>query len=175
MNLNSRPVGLVDATHPGRRYQSLWGSFETNDPASARRSGMTRYHLEVFPPGTNSDERRGLHRFRQWRLWGALAAIVGEFTIGSTSHSWQVPLYIAVVYLVGLMIGLRLTNRLRRSIHTLYVATILAGGSTFVEGDLELLQSCVTELDTLDRGRRDGVIGPVEYETGWARLYARIG
>jgi hypothetical protein len=73
------------------------------------------------------------------------------------------------------MIGLRRTNRLRRSIHTLYVATILAGGSTFVEGDLELLQSCVTELDTLDRDRRDGAIGPMEYETGWARLYARIG
>ena len=145
-----------------------------NDPASARRSGMTRYHLEVFSPGTNAEERRGLRRFRQWRLWGALAAIVGEFTIGSASHNWQVPLYLAIAYLAGLFIGLQLTKRVRRSIHALYVATTLAGGSRFVEGDLELLESCLTELDALDRDRRDQAISPVEYEAGWARLHARI-
>jgi hypothetical protein len=174
MNMNSRPAGLADAIHRARRYQSSWGTFEANDPASARRSGMTRYHLEILPPGTNSTERRQLQRFREWRLWGALAALAGDFVIGSTWRNWQVPLFIAFAYLAGLIIGLYLTRRLRSSIHSMYVATILAGGSTFVEGDLELLESCLTELEELDENRKTSAIGPVQYEAAWARLYARI-
>jgi hypothetical protein len=174
MNTNSRPAGLSDAIHRARRYQSIWGSFEANDPASARRSGMTRYHLEILPPGTNSTERHQLRRFRQWRLWGALAALAGDFVIGSTWRGWQVPLLIAFVYLVGLAVGLQRTRRLRRAIHSVNVATILAGGSTFVEGDMKLLESCLTELEILDEGRKSSAIGPVEYEVNWTRLYARI-
>jgi hypothetical protein len=174
MNTNSPSTGLADAIHRARRYQSIWGSFEVGDPASARRSGMTRYHLEILPPGTNSIERHQLGRFRQWRLWGALAALAGSFAISSTWHSWQVPLYLAFAYIAGLAIGLQRTRRLRRSIRSLNVATILAGGSTFVEGDMDLLDSCVAELEALDEDRKTLSIGPVEYEAAWARLYARL-
>ena len=174
MNMNFGPGGLPDTADHARQYQSIWGSFEVNDPASARRSGMKRYHLEILPPGTNSTERRQLRRFRQWRLWGALVALTGEFVIGATWHSWQAPLYIAFAYLAGLIIGLQLTRRLRNSIHSVYVGTILIGGSTFVEGDMGLLESCVTEFEALDRKRLESSIGPVEYEAVWARLYARL-
>ena len=174
MNINSRPAGLTDAIHRARRYQSIWGSFEANDPASARRSGMTRYHLEILPPGTNSAERRQLRRFRQWRLWGALAALAGDFVISSTWRGWQLPLFIALTYLAGLIIGLHLTSRLRHAIHTMNVATILAGGSTFVEGDMHMLEGLLGEFETLDEDRKTSSIGPVEYEAVWARLYARI-
>ena len=174
MNINSRPAGLTDAIHRARRYQSIWGSFEANDPASARRSGMTRYHLEILPPGTNSAERRQLRRFRQWRLWGALAALAADFVIGSTWQGWQLPLYIAFVYLAGLAIGLHATRRLRRAIHSMNVATILAGGSTFVEGDMHMLEGFLVELETIDKERKSSSISPVEYEATWARLYARL-
>jgi hypothetical protein len=173
MNGNSS-AGLADAIHRARRYQSIWGSFEANDPSSARRSGMTRYHLEILPPGTNSIERGQLRRFRQWRLWGALAALTGSFLIGSTWPNWQLPLYLAFTYFAGLAIGLQLTRRLRREIHSLNVATILTGGSTVVEGDLELLESFVSEFETLDERRQTSSISPLEYEAAWARLYARL-
>jgi hypothetical protein len=102
---------------------------------------MKRYHLEILPPGTNSTERRQLRRFRQWRMWGALVALTGEFAIGEMLHSWQAPLYIAFAYLAGLAFG---------------------------------LESCVTEFEALDRNRLESSIGAVEYEAGWARLYALL-
>jgi hypothetical protein len=174
MNVNPEASASAGVTHRARRYQSLWGSFEANDPVSARRSGMKRYHLEVFAPGTDSVERGQLRRFRQWRVWGALIALACDFIIASTWHSWQAPLLIAVVYLAGLMIGLRLTSRVRRGIHSLNVGTILLGGSTIVEGDIALLESCLSEFETLDRERSTSTISPVEYEAEWAHLYARL-
>jgi hypothetical protein len=135
---------------------------------------MKRYHLEILPPGTNSTERRQLRRFRQWRMWGALVALTGEFAIGEMLHSWQAPLYIAFAYLAGLAFGLQLTRRVRSAIHSVYVGTVMVGGSTFVEGDMELLESCVTEFEALDRNRLESSIGAVEYEAGWARLYALL-
>jgi hypothetical protein len=174
MNMNFGPGEPADTDRRASRYQSIWGSFEVNDPVSARRSGMKRYHLEILPPGTNSAERRQLRRFRQWRLWGALVALVGQFLIGETLHSWQAPLYIAFAYLAGLAFGLQLTRRVRSAIHSLNVGAILVGGSTFVEGDIWLLENCVSEFEALDRNRLESSIGPVEYEAGWARLYARL-
>ncbi len=174
MNMNFRPGGPADTERRASRYQSIWGSFEVNDSVSARRSGMKRYHLEILPPGTNSTERRQLRRFRRWRLWGALVALTGEFAIGELLHSWQAPLYIAFAYLAGLALGLQLTRRVRSAIHSVYVGTVMVGGSTYVEGDMALLESCLTELETLDQDRQDSSIGPVEYEAGWARLYARL-
>ena len=174
MNVNSEAGNMAGTTDRFGRYQSLWGSFEANDPLSARRTGMKRYHLEVFPPGTNATERRELRRFRQWRVWGALIALALDFIIASTWRGWQVPLLIAVVYIAGLMIGLQLTKRVRRAIRNVYVATIRVGGSTVVEGDIVELESCVSELETLDRDRSVSAIGPLEYEAAWARIYARL-
>lgn len=164
------------AEHPkqGRRYESTWGSLEVSDPTSARRSGFTRYRLEIYPPGTNYAERRQLIRFRQWRLWGALAALTGEFMVGTIWSGWQGPLYIAAIYIAGLMLGLQITKRLRRAIHAINVATILVGGSSYVEGDLNLLESCVTEFERLDRERAENRVDPVEYESVWTNLYARL-
>jgi hypothetical protein len=158
----------------GSSYRSMWGSLEVSDPVSARRSGLTRYRLEIFPPGTNADERRRLHRFRQWRLWGALVALVSSFLIEAWSPGWQWPLYVAVVYIAGLIIGLHLTSGLRRAIRTLTVATISLGGSIYVEGDLGLLERCVTELEELDGDRRDGSVTPLAYELAWSELYERL-
>jgi MFS family permease len=158
----------------GSSYRSTWGGLEVSDPVSARRSGMTRYRLEIFPPGTNADERRGLLRFRQWRLWGALVALVGSFLIEAWLPGWQWPLYVAVAYVAGLIIGLHLTSDLRRATRTLTVATIALGGSTYVEGDLGLLESCVTELEELDSDRRGGSVTPLAYELAWSGLYGRL-
>ena len=135
---------------------------------------MKRYHLEILPPGTNATERRQLRKFRQWRVWGALGALATDFVIASTWHSWQAPLFITVVYLAGLILGLQATKRVRREIRSLNVGTILLGGSTIVEGDIGLLESCLSEFETLDRERSVSAIGPVEYEAEWARLYARL-
>jgi hypothetical protein len=130
--------------------------------------------LEVFPPGTDAIERRQLQRFRQWRVWGALTALVADVVVGSAWHGWQAPLFIAAVYLAGLVIGAHATKRLRKGIHTLNVATILVGGTTHAEGDLALLESCVVELEQLDRGHAEGQIGPVEYERAWTNIYVRL-
>jgi len=164
------------AEHPrhGRSYGSTWGSLEVSDPTSARRSGMTRYRLEIFPPGTNYAERRQLIRFRQWRLWGAFAALTGAFLVGSIGSGWQVPLYIAATYIAGLMLGLQMTQRLRKAIHTVSAATIRVGGSPYVEGDLNLLENCVNEFERLDRERAENRVDPVEYESVWTNLYARL-
>jgi hypothetical protein len=158
----------------GRRYAGVWGSLEVSDAATARRSGITRYRLEIFPPGTSSVERRDLLRFRQWRLWGALAALLGEFLVGTIWPGWQGPIYIAAVYVAALLVGLELTKRLRKGIHGVTVATIQALGSTYTEGELELLESCVTDFERIDRERAAGRIDPVQYEGAWAKLYARV-
>jgi hypothetical protein len=164
------------SARPGqaRRYAGVWGSLEVSDLATARRSGVTRYRLEIFPPGTNSVERRELLRFRQWRLWGALAALLGEFLVGTIWPGWMGPIYIAVAYIAALMFGLQLTKRLRKSLRGVTVATILAGGSTYTEGEMGLLQSCVADFERLDREYAEGLISPVQYESAWANLYARV-
>jgi hypothetical protein len=159
----------------GRRYQGPWGSLEVSDVASARRSGLTRYRLEVFPPGTNFAERHQLTRFRQWRLWGAFAALMGEFLLGGIWHGWQVPLCLAGIYLAGLLVGARATRRLRTATHALHVATATVGGSTYVEGDLDLLERCVTEFERLEGERVERHIEPVEYESVWTRIYVLLG
>jgi hypothetical protein len=159
----------------GRRYQGPWGNLEVSDVASARRSGLTRYRLEVFPPGTNFVERHQLSRFRQWRLWGAFVALVGEFLFGDIWRGWQVPLCLVGIYLVGLIVGARATRRLRAATHTLRVATAMVGGSTYVEGDLDLLERCVTEFEHLDGQRAERRIEPVEYESAWSRIYVLLG
>jgi hypothetical protein len=174
MNMKSQTIGLTEAFRRTGRYQSLWGGFEASDPSAARRSGVTRYHLEILPPGTNALERRQLQQFRQWRLWGALAALVGSMVLASAWPGWQPPVYLACTYIAGLLIGLQLTKRVRGAAHRLNVATIKVGGSTYVEGDMELLENCVAELDTLDRERDSSSIAPVQYESEWARLYARL-
>jgi hypothetical protein len=167
-------VSTVRSGATAGRYVGDWGSLEISDPASARRSGFTHHRLEVYPPGTDSIERRQLQRFRLWRVWGALAAIVAVVIVGSAWHGWQAPLFIAVVYLAGLMLGAHANKRLRQGIHTLNVATILVGGTTHVEGDIGLLESCVVELEQLDRRRAEGQIGPVEYERVWTKIYLRL-
>jgi hypothetical protein len=159
----------------GRRYDGAWGSLDVTDVASARRSGMTRYRLEIFPPGTNSIERRQLRHFRAWRLWGAPIALIGEFLVGTVWPGWQGPLYLAVTYFAGLLLWLKLTQRLRKATRVVHVATILVGGRTHVEGNIELLESCATEFESLDRARAARSIDPVQYETAWAALYARLG
>lgn len=158
----------------GSGYRSVWGSLEVSDPASARRSGLTRYRLEIFPPGTNVEERRQLLRFRQWRLWGALVAVIASFLTEAWWPGWQWPLYVAVVYIAGLVLGMHMTGGLRRATRTLTVATMALGGSTYVEGDLVLLESCVTDLEELDGDRRDGGVTPLAYEVAWSELYGRL-
>jgi hypothetical protein len=174
MNMKSGSIGLTEAFRRTGRYQSLWGSFDASDPAAARRSGVTRYHLEILPPGTDALERRQLRRFRQWRLWGALAALIGSMMIASAWPGWQAPLYLACTYIAGLLIGLHLTKRVRNAAHRLNVATVKIGGSTYVEGDMKLLESCVADLDALDHERDESSIAPVQYESEWARVYARL-
>ena len=158
----------------GRGYRSIWGDLEVSDVVSARRSGVTRYRLEVFPPGTNAAERLSLRRFRQWRVWGALIALVVIFFVGAWWPGWQGPLYIAAVYIAGLILGLHRTGRLRRATRTVIVASTVLGGTTYVEGDLELLESCVTDLERLDDGRRAGTVNALAYELAWSELYRRL-
>jgi hypothetical protein len=94
--------------------------------------------------------------------------------VGAIWSGWQGPLYIAATYIAGLMLGLQMTKRLRKAIHTLSVATILVGGSSYVEGDLNLLEECVAEFERLDRERAENRVNPVEYESVWTNLYARL-
>jgi hypothetical protein len=164
------------AGHPrkGNSYRSLWGSLEVTDAVSARRSGLTRYRLEIFPPGTDDVERRTLLRFRRCRLYGALAAIVGIFLVAGAWPGWQGPLYIAVTYFAGLFLGLRATSRLRRATRTLTVASMSMNGTVQVEGRLALLEDCLVEFDRIDEERARGALSPIFYELAWSALYERL-
>jgi hypothetical protein len=159
---------------PINSYHRVWGNLEMSDALSSRRSGLTRYRLEIFPPGTDAESRLQLLRFRRWRLWGAVLGLAAMFAIGAVWPGWQWPTYIAVAYLAGLLIGLHTTARLRRSTHAVTAVSMALSGSTWVEGELALLESLVADFDRIDEARLAGRLSAVSYELAWSALYQRI-
>lgn len=156
-------------------YRSIWGSLDVSDPISAHRSGITRYRLEIFPPGTNSIERRQLRRLRSWRVWAAIAALIGAILIGGWWPGWLGPTFVVALYTVVLAVGLHRTSRLRRATRTVSAALVVIGGAPpVIEGDFDLLEFCAADLEALDRSRLDGEVTPVDYELEWSRMYQQL-
>jgi hypothetical protein len=116
-----------------------------------------------------------LRRFRGWRVWAALTAIVVCILVGGLSPGWASPIAIVAIYLVGLGVGLHGTRRLRRSIRSVTAAMVVVGGAQpVVEGNLRLLEDCAVELERLDRDSRDGELTALGYELEWSRLYDQL-
>lgn len=156
-------------------YRSVWGSLDVSDPVSASRSGITRYRLEIYPPGTNSLERRQLRRLRGWRVWAAITAVIAAILMGGWWPGWFAPAVIVGVYVVVLFVGLHRTSRLRRATRSVTAALVAIGGSPpLIEGDMQLLEHCALDLEQLDRHRLDGEVTPIDYELEWGRLYGEL-
>jgi hypothetical protein len=165
--LHERPVSTehrIDGLH-------RWGIVELPDAAQTVRSGVARYRLSLFPPGTNAEEVRPLIFLRRWRGYGLAGAISLEIIAGAVWPGWTTALLIAGVYLAGLVPALRTTARLRAGTRRMNVAVMNVADDREGQQRLVLLSRLVRALMALDTEFAAGGIDLVDYEARWGAMY----
>jgi hypothetical protein len=153
----------------GRRE---WGVIEI--PQHVTRTGWDRYSLTVYPPGTNTAERRALTFLRRWPLGGALGVVIAELILGAIWPSAAVFAVLVGIYLVGLVTAFVRTNGLRRRVRRLVVAVVRVAGGVEVVGDRKLFEQSVSALEDLDGRMSAGRLSVAQYEAEWAVVYNRL-
>jgi hypothetical protein len=153
----------------GRRR---WGVYETG---LVDRGGWSRYELCVYPPGTNSRERRLLNIQRNGPVAGAFVAVATLMTLSEFVP--VIPLIAAVVGGYGLLVvaGRVTTKSIRRECARMRVVTIPDRGARMAFGDPELLADCWRTMRTADRDLESGSIDMVRYELIWAEVHRLVG
>jgi hypothetical protein len=159
------------------RVQGLhrWGIVDLPDAMATARSGIARYRLQVFPPGTNSDELRPLLLLRRWRTSGALGAFALELMASSLLPGWGVQVIILCAYVLILWYAIAASAKLRGATRRLSVARIYAVDDDDSKQKLETLARHLHDLLELDQRLGAGAIGEVEYEARWSRVYRALG
>ncbi len=151
-----------------------WGIVELPDPIRTARSGIARYSLQVFPPGTNTEELRPLLFLRRWRVGGTIGALGLEMILGSLWPGWDSVVIIVCSYVLVLWYAVAASAKLRRRIRRLAVVRIHAGDDAVNREKLAVLSRYLNDLRRLDERLRTGDIDEVRYEAGWASVYDAI-
>lgn len=58
-----------------------WGSIDLPDPMMVARTGIARYSLSVFAPGTSEVERHELRVAKRWWIGTAAVTLLGELVV----------------------------------------------------------------------------------------------
>ncbi len=150
-----------------------WGRIDLPDPVRIARSGIARYHLSVYAPGTSGFERHELVRAKRWWLGSAAVTLAAEFVVSSAS--WGLPIA-SLVALSGLGVAwywLARTRTIRRGTRSLRVAVVMIAEPHRVIGDAALFGECCRQLALVD-GAGAPAMSPVDREVIWAAVYERL-
>lgn len=172
--IKSRPAPLVlrDGLRTIVEGKRPWGAIDI--PSAISRSGWDRYTLTVYPPGTNSSERRLLTFNRQWRVWGIPVVLIIGAVFGTAVLAGAAAIVIFAIYVAGIVVGLIATRKLRKRVRRLIVAAVIVGGGIQTYGSRALFESSVETLDSLDSRLRLGYLTPAQYEAGWSAVYEAL-
>lgn len=157
-----------------REGKYRWGTIEAASPVDVGRRGWGRYRLVVFPPGTNSAERRALSFRRRWPLVGAVIGIVAETVLTNFLPIALVTVVVLGGYAAGIIGSFLATRQFHGRILTVNAVMTVVGGDTRLFGQAGLLNASLATLDELDRALDAGELTEIQYELGWAAVYNAI-
>jgi hypothetical protein len=172
----ARPAGTERRSAflmPYSEFRS-WGRLDLPDPVHVARTGIARYRLRVYAPGTNETERRELTIAKRWWFGAAMVTLFGEALLASPASGTPTAPLIALAGLAVAWYWLARTRTIRRNTRTLRVAVVMAGGSREVVGDAALFGECRRQLALVDSGASAPQLTPVESEAIWATVYERL-
>lgn len=152
-----------------------WGRIDLPDPLVMARTGIARYRLRVFAPGTSDAERRELTVARRWWLGTAVASLLGELIVASAGLDETAAFVVALAGLAVCWYWLARTRTIRRNTRTLRVAVVMAGTPREVIGDAALFGECRRQLALVDDDAHPSGLVPVDREAIWAEVYDRLG
>src|ERR1019366_1105017 len=104
-----------------------WGRVDLPDPVRTQRSGIARYRLCVYAPGTTDIERRELTVARRWWLGTASITVTAELLIASGRVGDTAASAIALAGLAVAWYWLARTRTIRHGSRTLQVAVVMIG------------------------------------------------
>ena len=146
-----------------------WGTYDIH----AGRAGVVHYRLTVYPPGTNSAERRALTRAREWPIVGAIGALVAIIAFGETVGPALLMTGVLAAYVAGIVWTRSRTRHLSRAVRVVDAVMVNAGGRNVSRGELSLILTSIASLRELDENSARP--NEVEYEARWAEVYRSIG
>lgn len=164
----ARAASLLRHVVEGRRR---WGVLRIS---ASDRWGWQQLRLSIFPPGTNSQERRALAFFRNWPLVGALAAVAIMMTLGALVTPAFAAVLACVLYGAGVIVGFVVTRSVRPRIR--HVGAVIIRGERGVEhfGDASFITQTAAALTAMDDAFEHGELSAVDYEREWTDIYESI-
>jgi hypothetical protein len=155
---------IVDGLH-------VWGSIDV----SPSRYGVTRYRLVVFPPGTDTVERRLLRVWRAWPTWGALLWLTTQIVLDAILGAGAALAVSTIAYLGSGAILFGRVNVLRTRVRTLSVVRIAGYTDSHAAAMFAELKRLVAALRHADEQRDRGQLSPAAHEAVVWRVYDRMG
>jgi hypothetical protein len=138
------------------------------------RTGIARYSLSVFAPGTTEIERHDLRVAKRWWFGTAGVTLLAELIVVSAGLGLTTASVVALAGVAACWYWLARTRNIRRSTRTLHVAIVMAGSPREVIGDAALFGECRRELDRVDGDQSSASLAPVESEAIWSAVYDRL-
>jgi len=151
-----------------------WGRLDLPDPLHIARTGIARYRISVYAPGTSDLERRELRLAGRWWLGTATFGLAVEVLVAAIAGGVPAALFVALTGAAICFYWLARTRTIRRSTRTLRIAVVRTGGSHEVIGDAALFGECRRQLALLDGEPTSPHLTPLQSETIWAEVYERL-
>lgn len=175
----SSPNQSTPATTPRGRNSRLtpyteewsWGRIEFPDPVQMARSGMARYRLSVYAPGTSELERKDLVLAKRWWFASALTTILAELGIAATRASFSAAVIVSLAGLAVSWFWLARTRHIRQNTRSLRVVVVMIGSPSHVLGNAALFGECRRKLAHVGE---QSTANPVEREKIWADVYESL-
>lgn len=139
------------------------------------RYGVRHYRLVIYPPGTNTADRRLARVWRAWPIGGVVLVLLAVVLLGSAVSSPRTVLAVALAAYVsiGALLFL-LAGPARVQVRSMSI-TLMPGATDAQQRrrytEWETLTDMLTRADHM---LRTGAISPVEYEATWWRAYDRL-
>lgn len=152
---------LLEGPHP-------WGGYQVN----AGRSGVFHVRLTVYPPGTNSAERRVLARARDWPIVGAAVALLAIVGLGRAVGPVLLMICAAALYVLGIVWTRSRSRQLRNTVRTVDAVSVHDGVHDVSRGELSLIVVSIASLRALDENSTR--MTAVDYEARWGEVYRSL-
>jgi hypothetical protein len=147
---------------------SRWGSFTGGH---VPRAGIVHHRLVLFPPGTDSRERRLLRAWLAWPLTGTAAALAAVMVLPVWLPGPVAVLAAASAWGVGYLSLRHAVRRQRGAVLLLDAEYAPATGTRAERARCHRLQSIASTLALAQHAYGHGALSPVEFEALWSRMY----